>query len=242
MNTALITGGSRGIGRSIALHFAQSAYDIAICARSDSEGLQHTQDLIHTQTGGRCHTYLADVSSYDDCKAMFAQIKDDLGDISVLVNNAGISYMGLLQDMSPADWHTVLETNLTSCFNCCQLAIPDMVRAHHGHIINISSIWGQHGSSCEVAYSASKGGMDAFTKALAQELAPSGILVNAISCGLIDTAMNENLTKDELADVIADIPLGRIGTPDDIATVAVFLATQNYITGQVLGVDGGWMA
>ncbi len=162
--------------------------------------------------------------------------------MDVLVNNAGISYIGLLQDMTSDDWDRIVRTNLTSVFNCCRLAIPYMVEKKCGKIINISSVWGVAGASCEVAYSATKGGINAFTKALAKELAPSGIQVNAIACGAIDTEMNHFLNQEELIDLIDEIPAGRLGKAEEVADLAYHLGYKgSYLTGQVIGLDGGWI-
>lgn len=169
-------------------------------------------------------------------------IREQFGHIDVLVNNAGISYVGLLTDMSEEDWNRVISSNLTSVFNCCSLAIPEMVRKKSGKIINISSVWGNVGASCEVAYSASKGGMNAFTKALAKELAPSNIQVNAIACGAIDTEMNSLLTDEELSELKNEIPAGRLGRAEEVADLVYQLSRDNtYLTGQIIGLDGGWI-
>ncbi len=177
-----------------------------------------------------------------DCQALFKKIRKQFGGVDVLVNNAGISYIGLLQDMTSDDWDRIVRTNLTSVFNCCRLAIPYMVEKKCGKIINISSVWGVAGASCEVAYSATKGGINAFTKALAKELAPSGIQVNAIACGAIDTEMNHFLNQEELIDLIDEIPAGRLGKAEEVADLAYHLGYKDsYLTGQVIGLDGGWI-
>ncbi len=158
-----------------------------------------------------------------------------------MINNAGISYVGLITDMSDEDWQKTIDTNLSSVFYMCRAAIPHMLSEFSGKIINVSSVWGESGASMEVAYSASKGGLDAFTKALAKELAPSGISVNAVACGLIDTDMNSRLSDEELAEVVSDIPADRIGKPAEVASVILSLAeSTNYLTGQIIKVDGGW--
>jgi len=176
------------------------------------------------------------------CQALFAKIKKQFGTVDVLVNNAGISYIGLLQDMTSEDWDKVIRTNLTSVFNCSKLAIPDMVAQKYGKIINISSVWGNVGASCEVAYSATKGGINAFTKALAKELAPSNIQVNAVACGAIDTEMNQFLEEDELISLVEEIPTGRLGRAEEVADLVYHLGYKNaYLTGQVIGLDGGWI-
>ena len=159
----------------------------------------------------------------------------------MLVNNAGIAYIGLLQDMTVSDWQRIVNTNLTSVFNCCKLAIPLMLSARQGKIINISSVWGNVGASCEVAYSATKGGINAFTKALAKELAPSNIQVNAVACGAIDTEMNQWMEEEDLIGLVEDIPAGRLGRAEEVADLVYHLGYKNaYLTGQVIGLDGGW--
>jgi Dehydrogenases with different specificities (related to short-chain alcohol dehydrogenases) len=239
--TVLITGSSRGIGKAIAVKFAKKGYHVIInCAHNEEALLKAKSEIESYQVS--CHAYLGDMGSFESAKELFQQIKKLYGSIDVLVNNAGISYVGLLTDMTPEDWNRVITTNLTSVYNCCSLAIPDMVSNKYGKIINISSIWGNVGASCEVAYSASKGGMNAFTKALAKELAPSNIQVNAISCGAIDTEMNQFLADDELMQLIDEIPTGRLGRAEEVADLVYHLAYKNeYLTGQIIGLDGGWI-
>ena len=167
----------------------------------------------------------------------------DIPYLDVLVNNAGISHVGLLTQMSYAQWQEVIDTNLSSCFLTCKYAVPEMIRRKKGKIINISSVWGNAGASMEVAYSASKGGVNAFTKALAKELAPSNIQVNAIACGLIDTDMNSHLSRQEQAQLVEEIPADRIGKPKDVAQLVGMLCGEpdnSYLVGQVITLDGGW--
>lgn len=176
------------------------------------------------------------------CEELFGKIKTRFGGIDVLVNNAGISYIGLLQDMSSQDWERMLCTNLTSVFNCCKLSIPYMLQQKQGKIINISSVWGVVGASCETAYSATKGGINAFTRALAKELAPSNIQVNAVACGAIDTEMNQWMEEDELISLVEGIPSGRLGKAEEVADLVYHLGyKESYLTGQVIGLDGGWI-
>jgi 3-oxoacyl-[acyl-carrier protein] reductase len=239
--TALVTGSSRGIGKAIAVKFAKKGYDVIInCAHHEEVLLQTKKEIESYQVS--CHAFLGDMGSYDTAKELFHQIKKLYGNIDVLVNNAGISYVGLFTDMTPEDWSRVITTNLTSVFNCCSLAIPDMVKNKYGKIINISSVWGNVGASCEVAYSASKGGMNALTKALAKELAPSNIQVNAVACGAIDTEMNHFLEDGELMSLIEEIPASRLGRAEEVADLVYHLAYKNeYLTGQIIGLDGGWI-
>ena len=185
---------------------------------------------------------MGDMGDMSQCEKLFKQIKKQFGTLDVLVNNAGISYIGLLQDMKSEDWERIIRTNLTSVFNLSRLAIPCMVSQKYGKIINISSVWGNVGAACEVAYSATKGGINAFTKALAKELAPSNIQVNAVACGAIDTEMNQFLEEDELIGLVEEIPAGRLGRAEEVADLVYHLGYKNsYLTGQVIGLDGGWI-
>ncbi len=170
------------------------------------------------------------------------QVLKQIPDVDVLVNNAGISYVGLLTDMSYLEWQQVINTNLSSCFITCKHVIPSMVSKKNGKIINISSVWGNVGASMEVAYSASKGGMNSFTKALAKELAPSNIQVNAIACGVIDTDMNKCFREEDMEALIEEIPADRIGKAEEVAKLALQLCIGNeYLTGQIITLDGGWI-
>lgn len=239
--TVLVTGASRGIGKAIAIKFAKKGYDVIInCVHRESQLMQTKKEIESYQVS--CLAFLGDMGDPSQCELLFSQIRKQFGGVDVLVNNAGISYIGLLQDMSSDDWNRVIHTNLTSVFNCCKLAIPAMVAQKCGKIINISSVWGSAGASCEVAYSATKGGINAFTKALAKELAPSNIQVNAVACGAIDTEMNQFLEEDELISLIEEIPTGRLGRAEEVADLVYHLGYKGtYLTGQVIGLDGGWM-
>lgn len=239
--TMLVTGSSRGIGKAIAVKFAKKGYNVIInCAHNEEELLKTKAEIETYQVS--CHAYLGDMGNMEAAKEVFCQIKKLYGSIDVLVNNAGVSYVGLFTDMTPEDWNRVITTNLTSVYNCCSLAVPDMVMNKYGKIINISSVWGNVGASCEVAYSASKGGMNALTKALAKELAPSGIQVNAVACGAIDTEMNRFLEDLELMQLIEEIPANRLGRAEEVADLVYHLAYKNeYLTGQIIGLDGGWI-
>ena len=237
----LVTGASRGIGRAIALRFAQNGYNVIINCLKSADALSLLEQEIRA-CGVRCLALLGDVGNPSFVERMFYTIEKEFGTLDVLINNAGISYIGLLTDMTPADWKMVMDTNLSSVFYCCSKAVPMMLRKKSGRIINISSMWGTCGASCEVAYSASKGGMDAFTKALAKELAPSGITVNAIACGVIDTEMNHCYSEEELAVLAEDIPIGRFGSPEEVADFALQIANGTaYLTGQIIHLDGGYL-
>lgn len=235
--TALITGASRGIGKAIACAFAKQGYDLVLTCVSNIEMLQTLASELEAQYKITCRAFQADMGNYEAVAALFEQIPA----LDVLVNNAGISYVGLLSDMTPEEWHRVMHTNLDACFYTGKYAIPLMLKNHSGHIINISSVWGNVGASMEVAYSASKGGVNSFTKALAKELAPSNIQVNAIACGIIDTDMNKCFSEEDLQCVIAEIPADRMGTPGEVAALALQLAqAPSYLTGQIITIDGGW--
>lgn len=239
--TVVVTGASRGIGRAVSIYYAQNGFNVCICCRKNSEMLEKVRQEI-LNYGVECIAYTGDIGNFQKCETFFKLIAQSYSKIDILVNNAGISHIGLLQDMSPDEWHNIVEANLTSVFNCCKLAIPIMLSRHAGKIINISSVWGCVGASTEVAYSATKGGINSFTKALAKELAPSNIQVNAIACGIIDTDMNGFLNDDELQSVLDEVPAGRIGKPEDVAKLAFDITnTSDYLTGQVIKLDGGWI-
>lgn len=238
--TVLISGSGRGIGRAIAIRFAKEGYKIAINANKSKDELGETKNYL-ISLGVSVLAKQGDVGNYEFCKEFVDEVKNTIGSVDILVNNAGISHIGLLSDMKPNEWNEVINTNLTSLYNLSSLVIPDMVRKSAGKIINISSVWGNVGASMEVAYSASKGGMNSFTRALAKELAPSNIQVNAIACGAIDTEMNSFLDSDELALLIDEIPASRLGRPEEVAKLTYSLATGNdYLTGQIISLDGGW--
>ena len=238
--TVLITGASRGIGRSMALLYAKHNYNIVICSRH-IDTLQNTAREIN-ELGAECLAVAADAGRHEDVVKLFDDAVSRFGSIDVLINNAGISHIGLLQDMSIDEWNNIISINLTSVFSCCKLAIPYMLRAGHGSIINISSVWGVAGASCEVAYSACKGGINSFTRALGKELAPSNIQVNAIACGVIDTDMNRCFSDEERAALVEEIPAGRMGAPEEVAQLALHIAEDcNYLNGQIITLDGGWI-
>lgn len=235
--SALITGASRGIGRACALALAAQGYHLYLTCKSRMDLLEELQHEITSRFPVTCRICQCDVSNPAEIERLFTQIKQ----LTLLVNNAGISYIGLLTDMSVTDWDVIMNTNLNSVFYTSRLAIPLFLKQGYGRIINVSSVWGNIGASMEVAYSASKGGVNSFTKALAKELAPSGIPVNAIACGMIDTEMNGHFTEEELADICAEIPADRIASPDEVAGMICQLAgAPSYLTGQVITFDGGW--
>ena len=212
-STVLITGASRGIGQAIAIAFAKAGYQLVItCSKSEHE-LLALADILTNHYGVNVLTSIGDIGNYEYVCKLFHDIKNHFGGVDILINNAGISHVGLLTDMTIDEWNCIINTNLTSVFSTCKHAVPYMVSHQRGKIINISSVWGNVGASCEVAYSACKGGMNTFTKALAKELAPSNIQVNAIACGCIDTQMNACFSNEERAALAEEIPVGRFGTP-----------------------------
>lgn len=241
MKTVVITGTSRGIGRAAALRFAKEGVHLAIACRSNAGMLEDVKGIVKSY-GSDCLTYVNDLSQSENVKEFFKLTCEAFGGTDILINNAGISHIGLLQDMSDAEWRSVFSSNIDSVFYCCREAIPHMIRKKSGCIINISSIWGEYGASCETAYSASKGALNAFTKALAKELAPCNIPVNAISCGIIDTDMNSVFTAEEKKAMTDDIPAGRFGTAEEIADLIYSLSLQTpYLTGQIITACGGFI-
>lgn len=231
MPTALVTGASRGIGAATALALAKRGWTVHVNYLKSKE----LAETVTAQTGGIA--VQADVSDLKQVEAMFAR----LGEVDLLVNNAGIARGGLLTDLSPAEWQRLFDVNITGVYNCCRCVIPQMVHRKNGQILSLASILGVSGGSCEVAYSATKGAVIAFTKALAKELGPSGIRVNCVAPGCIDTDMLVNLTQDDLDALAEDTAMCRIGRPEDVADMIALLAEPGarFVTGQVLGIDGG---
>jgi 3-oxoacyl-[acyl-carrier protein] reductase len=238
--TVCITGASRGIGKAAALKFAREGFDIAICCAREEDALLATKKEAES-FGISCFSSLCNAGNPEDCARFLSGVRASLGIPDILINNAGISKIGLVQDLTPQEWDAMIRTDLSSVFYMSRILIPPMVQRHSGKIINISSVWGCVGASCEAAYSACKGGVNAFTKALAKELAPSGIQVNAVAFGAIDTSMNASLSSAERAALCEEIPAGRYGTPEEAADFIFSVAASgNYLTGQIIGFDGGW--
>lgn len=238
--TIFITGASRGIGRSTALLFASRGYHVFLNCSTSVDALKGVKTEIEA-LGGTCTLVPGNVGNSDEVKRIFQQIYSECSHLDVLVNNAGVAHIGLFSDMTDDEWNRIIQTNLSSVFYCCRAAIPPMVSQKAGHIINISSIWGNTGASCEVAYSASKSGVNGLTRALAKELAPSNIQVNAISCGVIDTVMNGQLNEEERKELEYEIPAGRFGTPEEVAEMIWQTAhAPAYMTSQIIGIDGGF--
>lgn len=235
--TALITGASRGIGLATAECFAAAGCDLILTCKNSMNALEQAAARLQEQNHINCLALQSDLGREEDVLRLFSSIDS----LDVLVNNAGIAHIGLLTDMTADEWHRIMAVNLDACFYTCRAAIPLMLKNHCGKIINISSVWGTQGASMEVAYSASKGGVNAFTRALAKELAPSGIQVNAIACGVIDTSMNDCLTPEDKAALTAEIPADRLGLPEEAAKLILQTAqAPAYMTGQIITMDGGW--
>ena len=240
--TVIVTGASKGIGATTAIHFAERGYNVVINYNNSYQSAK----LLTTSLKSRGFSVIqikADVSNRMETDLLIKETIDKFGSIDILVNNAGISQIGLIDEIDDYDAQRIFDVNLKGVYNCCRSVTPYMVNQKYGRIINITSMWGQIGASCEVAYSASKAGVIGLTKALAKELAPSNITVNAISPGLIETSMNANVSIDDLNSFVEDIPLGRIGNTSDVANAVLFLAndSSNYITGQIIGVNGGYV-
>lgn len=246
MKTAIITGASGAIGSAIAMEFAKRGYHLCLGYHKNEDGIKMLESRLKElyKLHDPCFEFFsfqADLSDYHQANTMVKACIERLKQVDVLVNNAGISHYGLFTDMSEKEWDYVMNTNLKSVFNMSHHAVKHMLSQKSGAIVNISSIWALTGASMEVAYSASKAGMDGFTKALAKELAPSGIRVNSVACGVIDTEMNANFSKEEMQMLIDDIPLMRLGTPEDVAQAVYFLASEasGFMTGEVLNLTGG---
>lgn len=238
MKTVLITGGTKGIGKAIALAFLQNGYEVVINYYNDeAEALSAQAEL---NMLGYCPILQrADVSNEEQVKDMFRDFFSVYGRLDVLINNAGISLIKVIQNTTVSEWDRLFAVNVRGAFLCSREAVDKMI-GWGGSIINVASIWGEVGASCEVAYSASKAALIGFTKALAKELAPSQIRVNCVSPGVIDTQMNAHLTSSEIEDLIGQIPLGRLGRAEEVARACLFLAENEYITGEVLSIGGGF--
>lgn len=236
-----VTGSSRGIGRAIAYKFAKNNYKIVLnCVKNKKEMINTLNEI--KKFNKNVMALQGDVSDYDVCKDMFLQIEKKMGKVDILINNAGISYIGLFNEMKQKKWQEIIGTNIEGIFNTSHIALENMIKKKDGIIINISSIWGDIGASCEAVYSATKGAINSFTKALAKELAPSKIRINAVSCGVIDTDMNSFLSEDELKKIVEDIPYMRTGKASEVANLVFYLASDfsTYLTGQVIKLDGGY--
>lgn len=239
---ALVTGSSRGIGRAVAEKLAREGYAVAINCRQPSPQVEELYRQI-TALGVRCGCFYADVAEYTAVERMAAEIKAALGPVEVLVNNAGFAQQKLFTELSPEEWRRMMAVHLDGAFNTCRVFLPDMIRRHAGAIVNISSVWGQTGGSCEVHYSAAKAGLIGLTKALAKEVGPAGIRVNCVAPGVIDTAMLADFDEETRRQLASDAPLMRLGLPEDVAECVAFLLSERaaFITGQVLAPNGGML-
>ena len=240
MSTILITGASHGVGKAFAIACAQSGRfsKIILNGGTDTAALEDTARRVSAAGDLVC---LADVGDVSDL-AYVQGLRERFGPVDTLVNNAGISRVGLLTDMSPDVWDRVLRVNVTSLYNTCHTYVPDMVSAQSGKILNISSVWGISGASCEAAYSATKGAVNAFTRALARELAPSHIQVNALAPGIVDTRMNAHLSETENAEILSQIPAGYIASPEEAAQAMLrLLEMPEYFNGEIVRFDGCWI-
>ncbi|MCL1848952.1 MAG: 3-oxoacyl-ACP reductase FabG [Clostridiales bacterium] len=239
-NTVLITGASGGLGRAMVRRFAAAGYHVAVHYHLDRQGAEEARAEARA-VGVEAECFQADLGNAGQARAMVEAASAGLGEITHLVNNAGFSTQSVFTDISDEEWERMFAVHVHGAFYCCKAVLPAMIRRKKGSVIQISSIWGQTGASCEVHYSAAKAALDGMTKALAKELGPSGIRVNSIAPGVIDTAMNRALGDEALSCLAEGSPLGRIGTPDEVAGLAVFLSGDqaSYITGQVIGVNGG---
>ena len=232
---AIVTGGSKGIGASIVKKLAQNGYIVVLNYNKSEKEAKEIEDKFDN-----VYVFKADISNYDEVKAVIDFTINKFKKIDLLINNAGIDLIKTINDTKIEEFDKILKTNLYSAFYTSKEVSKYMINNKSGKIINISSIWGIIGASCEMAYSVSKAGLDAMTKSLAKELGPSNIQVNSIAPGIIDTDMNKFLTKEEKEQIISEIPLEHIGNVEDVADCVLFLANANYITGQVIQVNGGW--
>lgn len=237
---AVITGAGKGIGRAIALRLAKDGYKIAVCYNNSKEKAEKVaEDII--AAGGNAITFQLDITDSQNVNSVIADIENSFGEIAVLVNNAGIAEQLLFTDITDEMWRKMLDTNLSGAFYCARAVLPFMIHRKKGKIINIASIWGETGGSCEVHYSAAKAGIIGMTKALAKEVGPSGITVNCVSPGVILTDMTSHFDEDTMNTLKDETPLGRIGTPEDVSGAVAFLASADadFITGQDIAVNGG---
>jgi 3-oxoacyl-[acyl-carrier protein] reductase len=239
---AYVSGASRGIGKGIAEKLAEDGYNLSLTCEKNKTALEGLASELRDRYHVEVLTSVGDVGQYDFMKKVGYDTLNIFGHIDAVINNAGIAQIGLLTDMSPEEWDRMMHVNLYSAFYSAKVFAPAMIRQKSGSIINISSMWGRVGASCEVAYSATKGGINSFTMALAKELAPSHISVNTLALGVMDTDMNSMLTAEDKKELSNDIPAGRFGLPEEVGVaVRSLLNMPDYLTGQVIGMDGGYI-
>lgn len=240
MKTVIVTGGAKGIGRAISYEFAKSGYNVIINYKTSVKEAENIKEEL-TKKGQNVEIYKADLTKKEEVEAMIKFVEEKYKKIDVLVNNAGISQIKPFADIEEGDWDNIVNNNLKTVYLTTKAVIDNMIHNKNGSIINISSIWGITGGACEVHYSATKAGIIGMTKALAKEMGPSNIRVNAVAPGIIDTDMNKNLNESEINQIKNEIPLEKIGKPEDVAKVVKWLAESEYVTGEVIRVDGGWL-
>lgn len=242
MKVALVTGASRGIGRAIARQLARDGYAVAIhCVQSVSTAEDLCREIV--AAGGCARPYVCDIADGDAVSTMVQAVTQDLGPIAVLVNNAGIAQQKLFTDLTAEEWHRMMAVHVDGAFYACHACLPAMIRQHDGVIVNIASMWGQVGASCEVHYSTAKAALIGFTKALAKEVGPAGVRVNCVAPGVVQTDMLSTLDEETLSALAEETPLCRLGTPEDVAAAVSFLVSDGaaFITGQVLAPNGGFV-
>ena len=239
MKTVIVTGGSRGIGAAIVKELAKDKYNVVLNYNNSEEAAKQIKKELEEQNI-KIEIFKADVSKREEVKELVKFTLEKYKNIDVLINNAGIDQIKPFMDITDEDWNNIMQVNLNSVFYCSQEVLDNMIHNKNGCIINISSIWGRIGASCEVHYSASKAAIDGLTKALAKEMGPSNIRVNSIAPGIIETEMNKDLSDEDLKEIIYQIPLGRIAQPEEIAKSIKWLIDDEYVTGQVISLDGGW--
>ena len=239
MKTVIVTGGSRGIGAAIVKELAKEQYNIVLNYNNSEEAAKQIKEELE-ERNIKIEIFKADVSKREEVKELVKFTLNKFKNIDVLINNAGIDQIKPFMDITEEEWNNIMQVNLNSVFYCSQEVLENMIHNKKGCIINISSIWGRIGASCEVHYSSSKAAIDGLTKALAKEMGPSNIRVNSIAPGIIETEMNKDLNGEDLKEIINQIPLGRIAKPEEIAKSIKWLIEDEYVTGQVISVDGGW--
>lgn len=240
--TALVTGGGRGIGAAVVRKLCRGGFNVALNYNSSEDTAKSLSSEL-SSLGYNVFAVQCDVSSGESVRKMFESVRSEIGEVDLLINNAGIAQQKLFTDITDGDWNKMIGVDLSGVFYTCREALPYMIRQKSGRIINVSSMWGQVGASCEVHYSAAKAGVIGLTKALAKEVGPSGITVNCVCPGAVDTDMMSSFSKEDIGALTEEIPLGRLASADDIAGVIAFLASDSadYITGQIIPVNGGFV-